>query len=300
VGVIGLDIGGTTIKGGVVGPSGPSAPLRVATERERGPDAVVETVLTTCDRLLGQAASDGVAIHAVGVAVLGLVDEEAGVARWSTSIGWHDVPLQALIAERCGHAVALGHDVRAAALLEATHGVGQAHRHVLFVALGTGLSLASVHDGQVLTGETWRAGEIGQLGVPTLEDIASGRGIAHRYAEAIAVTASTADEVIGLAARGDATAMSILDEAVDALAATLAVAVTVLDPGVVIVGGGVSLAGEPLLARLRPALGAALGWRESPPVVPARFGDEAGWLGAALLAWRLTTASSDSPFPCRR
>ncbi|MGH9274032.1 MAG: ROK family protein, partial [Acidimicrobiales bacterium] len=78
--MVGLDIGGTTVKGGVVGPRGASPPLRVATGRERGPDAVVETVLATCDRLLQQAATDGVAIHAVGVAVLGLVDEDAGAA----------------------------------------------------------------------------------------------------------------------------------------------------------------------------------------------------------------------------
>ncbi|MGH9274036.1 MAG: ROK family protein, partial [Acidimicrobiales bacterium] len=226
----------------------------------------------------------------------------------SASIGWHDVPLRALVAERSRHPVALGHDVRAAALLEATHGAGQGHRHVLFLALGTGLSLASVRDGAVLAGETWRAGEVGQLGAPTvggaptqtLEDVASGRGLADQYDGASAMSGSTADEVIALAAGGDVTATSVVDHGVAALAAALAVAVTVLDPGIVVVGGGVSLAGEPFLARLRPALGAALGWRKPPPVVAARFGDEAGWLGAALLAWRSTPATFDAPFPCPR
>ena len=139
-----------------------------------------------------EAAATGVRPEAVGLAVLGTIDEHAGVARASSTVRWEDVPIRRLVHERSGLPVAIGHDMRAAALAEARFGAARDHGHVLLLAIGAGLAVAQVIDGLAVTGASWRAGELGQLGVEkapagssgssgaTLEQVASGLGMARR------------------------------------------------------------------------------------------------------------------------
>jgi len=134
--VVAIDLGGTAMKGGVATAAGVlehtgSRP----TEREAGPEAVLERVGAFAAALIA-AAGDGVA--AVGVAVPGLVDEAAGVARASVNLGWHDLPLRRRLEERLELPVAVAHDVRAAARAEAASGAARGCRDWLLVTLGTG------------------------------------------------------------------------------------------------------------------------------------------------------------------
>lgn len=303
--VVAADVGGTWIKAGVLGPAGPLERTRVATERADGADTVVETILATVEQLVATVPAGEV--EAVGLAVPGIVDEETGVIHWSAAFDWHELPLRDLVAERTGLPVAFGHDVRTGGAAEAVLGAGRGYPSAFVVPIGTGLALAHVVDGRSLSGAAWSAGEIGQLSVAAsfgegmkLEHIASGWALARRFeARTGAPTDSTTGaDVLAAAATGSQDAIAVLDDAVVALADILAVAVTVCDPGVVIIGGGVSLAGEAFLKPFRKRLADSLGWREPPPVVAARFGDEAGWLGAALLAWRLA-GHADPTFPIR-
>lgn len=305
MGVVGIDVGGTFVKGGVLTARGALVRRRVASRSDVGPSAVLETILSTVDDLLSTAVRRGCEVEAVGLATLGIVDEAQGTAVRSTSVGWQDVPLAALVAERVDVPVVLAHDVRVAAVAEATMGAGQGHRNVLFLALGTGLAAAQVIEGQALAGATWRAGEVGQLRADgssgrqaTLEGTCSARGLAERYARAAGLAAGNVDAavVIEAARRGDALAEQVLNEALHSLAETLAVLISFADPSVVIIGGGLSLAGNDLMRPLRSGLAAMLGWREAPPLVAARFGAEAGWVGAGLLAWR-RAGHPDDRFP---
>jgi glucokinase len=294
--VVALDLGGTGIKCALVDASGAVRHTeRHATGRERGADAVVDRVLDIADRLAATARRDGLTPRAAGLVVPGVVDESTGTAVWSANLGFRSVPVKALLEKRLGLPAALGHDVRGGGLAEARLGAGRGRRHVLVVAIGTGIAAAHVVDGTVLAGAHGAAGEIGHIvvrpdGPPCgcgqrgcLESIASAASVARRYTERTGMTAG-ADRVAALAASGDADAAAVWAETVAALADGLLVGLALFDPEVVVVGGGLAEAGDGLLAPLRRALRARLTFHREPELCGAALGNEAGCLGAALLA----------------
>jgi glucokinase len=294
--VIALDVGGTGIKCALV-----DAGYRVRhaehqpTGRDRGPDAVVETVLDVAARLADLARDRGWTPRAVGLAVPGVVDEAAGVASWSANLGFRDVPLADLARQRLGLPATLGHDVRAAGLAEARLGSGRGYAQVLVVAIGTGIAAAHVVDGRVLSGAHGAAGELGHVvvrpgGSPCgcgnagcLETLASAAAVARRYAERTGRSTS-AERVGALAGSGDPDAEAVWQEAVDALADGLLTGIALYDPEIVVLGGGLAEAGDALLAPLRTGLKARLTFHREPVLARAALGSEAGCLGAALLA----------------
>lgn len=315
--VVALDVGGTGMKCALVAPGGSPGRQRAQhsaargqsgrdeltvahaqrhpTGAERGPQAVVDTILDVAEGLVEKARTDGLGPAAIGIAVPGIVDEAAGVAVWSANVGFRDVPLRDLVTARLGLPVALGHDVRAGGIAEARLGVGWDARHVLFVPVGTGIAAAPVIDGHALAGAHGAAGEIGHIvvrpGGPRcgcgqlgcLEAVASAAAVGRRYAE-LAGSPATAAQVASAVAAGDAVASRVWRETVDALADGLLTAQALFDPEVIIVGGGLAEAGALLLDPLREALRARLTFHREPRVVRAALGDEAGCLGAALLA----------------
>jgi glucokinase len=297
-GVVAVDVGGTTIKAGVLTDGGATAMRRVPTRVDEGPDAVVDRIIAITAELVDQAAVDHVDIAAAGVVIPGIVDETAGIGRLAVNLGWHDVPLRERLVDRLGGAVIVGHDVRAAALAESRWGSAAGHSSALFVPIGTGIAATLVVAGEIWPGAAFQAGEIGQVpvGEGTLETVASGHSIAARYmAAAPPGTAVTAADVIQRAEEGDQLAAAVWQQALASLADVLASAVAMLDPAVIVVGGGVSRAGPALLDPLRAGLTSRLPWRRPPALTTARFGDDAGWVGAALLA--LAAARLAAPEP---
>jgi glucokinase len=297
--VIAVDVGGTVMKGAVVGRDGVAmASLRRATERERGPDAVVNGIINLAEALASRAGENRVVAGAV--AVPGTVDEGAGIARGAANLGWRDVPLANLISQRLGLPFALGHDVRAGALAEGQLGSGRGIGDFLFVTIGTGVGGAIVAGGRVLAGAHSRAGEIGHLVVRSdgrecacgkrgcLETIASAPALIRRYTEITGRDDSiTAERVLERVRDGEDAATRVWTEVVEALADALAAYVTMFDPEVVILGGGLGAVGQPLLDPLRTALTMRVRAQSVPGLTTAAFGDGAGRMGAALLAWRL-------------
>ncbi|WP_328342429.1 ROK family protein [Micromonospora sp. NBC_00421] len=319
--VVALDVGGTGMKCALVRPDGSVAYTeRHPTDAGRGPDAVVETVLTVAGGLADKARAAGSTPVACGVAVPGVVDEAAGVAVWSANVGFRDVPLRELVAARLGLPAVLGHDVRVGGIAEARLGAGRDARHVLFVAIGTGIAAAHVVAGSAAVGAHGAAGEIGHIlvrpygprcgcGRPgCLEAVSSASAIARRYAELDdgttqagppgvgtaappagaatrpAGTAVSAAEVAGRAAAGEELAGRVWREAVEALADGLATGQALYDVDTMVIGGGLARAGEQLLGPLRAALHERMTFHREPRLVAAALGDEAGCLGAALLA----------------
>ena len=96
----------------------------------------------------------------------------------------------------------------------------------------------------------------------------------------------TAGAVVNAMTRGDTDAIAVWNEAMDRIGSVLAATIAALDPGVVVVGGGLSRAGAALTDPLTAAIGTYLPWRSVPPVVRARFVDDAGFIGCAIRAWR--------------
>ncbi|MCX4550057.1 ROK family protein [Streptomyces sp. NBC_01387] len=300
--VIALDVGGTGMKAALVGADGSLLhEARRATNRERGPEAVVESILDFAAELraygeehLGRTAS------AAGVAIPGIVDAENGIAVYASNLGWRDVPMRELLSTRLhGIPVALGHDVRTGGLAEGRIGAGKGADRFLFMPLGTGIAGAIGIEGSIEAGAHGYAGEIGHI-IVRHGGVACGcgqRGCLERYASASAVSLAWAEasgdpeadaaDCAKAVESGDPKAVAVWQNAVDALADGLVTALTLLDPRTLIIGGGLAEAGDTLFVPLKAAVEERLTFQKPPHIVPAALGDTAGCLGAGLLAWDL-------------
>ncbi|WP_149824664.1 ROK family protein [Streptomyces tailanensis] len=308
--VIALDVGGTGMKAALVGADGELLyQARLATGRERGPDAVVASILDFAAELRAHGERHfGEPAAAAGVAVPGIVDAERGTAVYAANLGWHDVPLRALLTERLnGVPVALGHDVRTGGLAEGRVGAGRGADRYLFVALGTGIAGAIGVDGRVEAGAHGFAGEIGHIvvrpgGTPCpcgqrgcLERFASAAAVSQAWAEVSGDPEADAADCAEAVESGDPLAEAVWRRAVDALADGLVTALTLLDPRTLIIGGGLAEAGDTLFTPLRAAVERRVTFQKVPTIVPATLGDTAGCRGAGLLAWDLLTRTNTDP-----
>ncbi len=300
--VIALDVGGTGMKAALVADDGTLLhEARRATGRERGSDAVVETIQDFAAELLDIGRERfGRPASAAGVAVPGIVDSENGIAVYAANLGWRDVPMRALLSSRLGGIpVALGHDVRTGGLAEGRIGAGRGADRFLFVPLGTGIAGAIGIAGRIEAGAHGYAGEIGHIvvrpGGPAcgcgqrgcLETLASAAAVSRAWAAASGDPEADAADCAKAVASGDTRAQEVWLAAVGALADGLVTAITLLDPRTLIIGGGLAEAGETLFTPLRTAVEERVTFQRLPHIVPAALGDTAGCLGAGLLAWDL-------------
>jgi glucokinase len=289
--VVAVDVGGTDTKAALVGGGGTVLASRSLPTPRAGADTgerVIEMVVRLVEEL-----GDGAA--AVGLAVPGLVDERRGIAVASENLDWADVPFTAAVSKRCGLPTVIGHDVRAGGLAESRLGAARGVQDVVFMPIGTGIAAAILLGGRLHAGDGY-AGEIGHTDAGhdepcacgrrgCLEAIASAAAIARRYAARTGRGVAGAADVIAAARAGDPAAIAVWDDALDALARALAWVASVLAPEVVVVGGGLSRAGDALFDPLGERLARRLTFiQRAPRLVPAALGDRAGCLGAGLLA----------------
>ena len=285
--IVALDVGGTSMKGAIMD----HGLDRTATVRRPTPhgDAAVTAVLDTVADLVARTNN----AEAVGIAVPGIVDDENGVAVWSENIGWNDVPFRDLIERRTGLPVAVGHDVRAGGTAELRLGAAKGTRNSLVVPIGTGIAAAMVIDGHLCVGNGY-AGEIGHMsvgadepcvcgGTGCLEAVASGPAVARRYSRRTG-RETAAVEVAELVAKGEPDALAVWAETVGWLGTALAAATVMAAPEVIVIGGGMSRAGDLLLTPLAEDIDARLTFHRRPRLTTARFADEAGCVGAGLWA----------------
>ena len=289
--VIAVDVGGTSMKCALVDIDGTVRSVRRRpTGRDRGPVAVVTNIVDTVAEL---AADPGYTPRAVGLAVPGVIDADAGIAGYAANLGWRDVPFRSLIEDRLGLPTALGHDVRAGGLAEARLGGGRGSRNLLFVAIGTGIAGAHIVAGTPLTGAHGAAAELGHVvvrpGGPRcgcgqygcVEAFASAVSFERRYREA-GGRALSAAEILAVVDT-DPRAARVWRETVDVLADGMLVGVAMFDPDTIVVGGGLAEAGDTLLRPLTEGLRQRATFHGVPRLVRAELGDEAGCVGAALL-----------------
>jgi glucokinase len=302
--VIGVDVGGTTIKAALFDSDG----LEYfrgdrPTPRHLGPDAVITTTIDVIAELRAQIP-EAARVRAVGLVVPGLVDAQQGIAVYAANLGWRQLPLRQIVAEAVGLPVILEHDVRAAGLAELELGAGRGLQEVLFVALGTGVAAAVITRGQVAAGATGRAGELGHLPVfpdgewcacgqrGCTETYASAAALSRRYAAASGISDVPAEDVISRAASGDPLADKIFNDAITALGRALVIYVLLMDPELILIGGGMGASGASLLGPLTRAVQAGLAWRPAPVILNGMFAGDAGRRGAGLLAWHALKESN--------
>jgi glucokinase len=301
--VIGIDVGGTTIKAALFDFEGRDYDSSTRpTPRQLGPDAVVTTIIDVV-RELRTRVPEAAELRAVGLVVPGVVDSQHGVAVYATNLGWRDLPLRQIVAEAVDLPVIVDHDVRAAGLAELELGAGRGVQEMIFVALGTGIAAAVITKGRVLSGASNRAGELGHLPVfpggercacgqrGCTETYASGASLARRYSIASRTNDATASEVINRAAAGDPLAQEVFGDAITALGRALVNYVLIMDPEVIVLGGGLSGAEAALLDPLAREVQGGLAWRSAPTIATGTFAADAGRRGAALLAWHALNAA---------
>jgi glucokinase len=307
--VIGIDAGGTKLLGGVVDDDFVVHHRVHRLWRGAGRQETLDIFVEAVDEARA-AAPD---VQAVGFGIPSLVEWETGVSRWSNHLPLDDVPFRDLMSERLGLPVVVDNDGNMALLAEHRRGAARTARHAVLVALGTGIGSGLLLDGRIYRGATGVAAELGHVvldlhgpdcpgecpGRGCFEALVSGPAIASegvRLARdspnsALGRRVAAGREVTGglvteLAHDGDEVARSALGSIGRRLGTALTGIVNTFNPEVVVIGGGAVAAGEFLLAPARSVVAE----RALPPardlveIVPAHFGDEAGMLGAALLA----------------
>lgn len=314
--LIGIDLGGTNAQGAAATPAGEIIRRgKIPTRAKRGSGLV----LADLARLILDLAG-GQPIQAVGLGVPGLLDVDAGTCRFSCNLGWENVPIASELSGQINAPVFIDNDVRVAALGEWSRGQARGCKDFIFLAVGTGIGSGIFSGGQLLQGPGWSAGEAGHMVLDPqgpdcacgskgcLETLASATAIARDgLAAAKANPGSLLNElascgeldaalVFKAAAQGDAAARQVVDTAMAWLGLGIANLVNIFNPRKVIIGGGVSLAGEQLLAPVKAQVAryAMPVQREMAEITVSSLADRAGVYGALELA-RQKGATGDCP-----
>jgi glucokinase len=307
---IGIDVGGTTIKGAAVLEDGTIvAKGELPTDAERGVAVVLDTIANWAREMAEKAEWDWADVSGVGIGLPAFLDFETGVVETAVNLGkdWSNIPVVKELGERLNHKpIMIENDANAAALGESWAGGGKGYRDALCITLGTGVGGGIVIGHQLVHGSNGMAGEIGHITIDPagrmcncgrrgcLETIASATGIVAEATERIASGASSSLSahprlntrmIFEHARQGDALARAVVERTTDRLGFALANIGATINPQVIVVGGGVSHAGEELLHPLREAYA-----RYALPRVLAgttihlaELGNDAGVIGAALL-----------------
>jgi glucokinase len=318
--LVGVDVGGTKIAGGVVDPVTGAVrhQTTVPTALAGGSAEVLHGTVELVRRLAACSEVDGARVVGVGVGVPELVAPD-GTITSAHLLPWNADGVRAALAagslgrESLAGTVWVDSDVRCAALAEARFGAGRPYDPFVYVTIGTGLAFSLVQGGVPYAGarghahlllapgaEEWRAGAVVPGDVssddtagdgeqpPLLETIAAGPALVKAFRDAGGDCADDAREVLAAAADGDPKAAAAVQSAGAAAGAGIAVLVNAFDPEAVVVGGGLGLAGgaywSAALAQARRLTWAPLS--RGLPVVPAGLGVDAGVVGAALAADR--------------
>jgi predicted NBD/HSP70 family sugar kinase len=308
--VLGIDIGANKVlvttadlAGDVLG----TVRHRTSAQDRQSADSLLDLVRAATDEALTNTGIDRETVQAVGVGTPGVVDPVSGRVTLAPQLGgWEGIRLAHRLEPAFSCPVLVDNEVHLSVLAERWHGSAQGIDDALYVQVGVGIGGGVLIGGDVYRGAGGAAGEIGYLpifdddagrnGLGPFEHAAGGTAFARlgrRAAEAgesgilleLAggdLDAIDAEVVFAAAEHGDEAAQRILDELLQRLARGIASAVTILNPSTVIVGGGVSRAGERLLGPLERRIADLV--PVPPRVVLSTLGDEAVALGAARLA----------------
>lgn len=312
---IGIDVGGTKIAAGVVDEQGRVLARGRADTPGTDPAAILDTIGDLVDELRGEHDDSVGEIGALGIGAAGFVDASGSTVLFAPHLAWRDEPLRDAAAERTGLPVVVENDANASGWAEWRFGAVQGEPHVVLVTLGTGIGGAIVIDGKPYRGRFGLAGEFGHMqvvpdGLPCdcgnrgcWEQYASGNALVRDARELIVARSPVAhylrdlvegdaDRLTGpmvseAARHGDPAAIELITEVGNWLGTGLAGLTAAFDPDCIVVGGGVSEAGDLLLEPSRESFSRTLtgrGFRNPPPIMPAFLGPDAGFIGAAELA----------------
>jgi len=304
-GYIAVDIGGTRMRVAFY-PIDSLNPIKIKKISTQNPEE------STWDRLIKLVSSvwpEDQDVRSVGVAVPGPLDPFQGVLFAAPNIpAWHNLPLGRLLQERFNVPVMMGNDANLAALGEWNFGAGKGHHHLVYITVSTGIGGGIIVDDHLLLGSRGLAAEFGHITVQSdgplcgcgqrghLEALASGPAIARWVEEELAhgVESSlsrqevvTTQQIADAASKNDRLAINALARAGKYIGTAIADILHLFNPTIVIIGGGVSLSGELLMAHVRSSMYKHVmnsHYLDNLTLTTAALGDNTGLLGALALA----------------
>lgn len=301
--VIGIDLGGTNIKGALLDFKGKVVEkYEIATLANGGPEVVAGRIVQLAEILMKDYKGK---IAGMGIGVPGQPDLSNGTVVFAPNLRWRNVPLIPMLKPSLAFPMFLENDANAAALGEKWCGVGREAVNMVAITIGTGIGGGIIIDGRLYRGSNGGAGEIGHTVVKPdgplcncgkqgcLETLTAAPALVRQAREAIdrgrstsltAVENLAARDIFEAAGRGDELAGEIVGEMVYYLGLGIGNLLNIFNPDLVAVGGGVSKAGEVLFKPLREtALKVALEASRAVNIVPAELGNDAGSIGAGAV-----------------
>jgi glucokinase len=311
---VGIDIGGTKVAGGLVDEQGAvvGRARRDTPHRSKSPGVVEDTIVEVVTELLDAAPAP---VVGVGIGAAGFVAADRKTVAFAPHLSWRDEPLEANLQRRVPVPISVDNDANAAAWAEWRFGAAQGESHVVMVNLGTGIGGALILDGAIMRGRFGIAGEFGHMQVVPggqrcecgnkgcWEQYASGNALVREARTLMTANSPMATDLLDrvdgdpgaltgpmitqAAREGDPTATELLTEIGQWLGIGIANLAAAFDPGVFVIGGGVSAAGDLLLDPARTTFRRHLtgrGYRPEARIVAAALGNDAGLIGAADLA----------------
>jgi glucokinase len=310
--LIGIDVGGTNIVCGLLDLEGNLLDtIKEPTEASKGTDLIIEKIQKMIEQILSRRNISLDKVLCIGVGTPGLVDPIKGISIFAANLNWQNIPLAEKLNNLMHIPVFIDNDVRMYVLGEALMGAGQGYEQVLGITVGTGLAAASVQQGRLFYGGGYLAGELGHIRIEgihqkcncgmtgCLEILVSAPGMVRQVHARIAegndsilsrwhtdLSFITSAEISKAFDAGDLVATQVFNHTGKLLARGLACAIPLFSPDVVVIGGGVALAGERLLAPLRNELEKLLlpMYVERIKILTATHNDHAGVIGSALYA----------------
>jgi glucokinase len=315
---IGIDLGGTTIKGAVMDEDGDcSHVVRVPTEGHLGGERILANIIALIGDLISKSGRPAPDFAGIGIGTPGFVGGDGTMLDGGANLpGWKGMQIYAPIRERFGLGVSAVNDVTAVALAELKFGAGRGVNNIVCFALGTGVGGGIVTNGRLYKGTYGMAGEVGHIVVETngLPCPCGQNGCVERYASATGIVnlaleyakeaeGSDATEFSELArrnpagitsklvyeyvAKADAVALRVHHTACDMLGRAVGITINTLSPDRVVLGGGVMMAGDVILEAVK-TYAARCCWQaifERCQIVPAQMSEDPGVMGAGALAF---------------
>lgn len=311
--LVGVDIGGTTIKSAFIDQEGKIIhKWEIPTNKNNKGYYIPSNIAKSINQTLSELGQSKNKIIGIGVGAPGPVDYKTGSIDVAVNLGWENLPLRDLLQDLTSLPVIVDNDANIAAMGEMWKGAGKESRNLLFVTLGTGIGGGIIINGEIIHGISGAGGEIGHItsiidgGSPCncgktgcIETIASATGIVRLVTEELSSTHMpsklrdlynidyplSSELVFNLAGKGDELANKVIDKVTLYLGLALAHLTNGLNPEKIIIGGGVSKAGELLLLPLKEHFERFIFPRsiKGLELAIATLGNEAGVIGGAWL-----------------
>jgi glucokinase len=296
--ILGIDVGGTNIKLGLVNPGGQIfSRSRIVTKDHTAPKELIKALIGEITNLLKINQLEKKQVKGIGIGLPGLIDVEKGIVKLLPNIaGWRDVPLEKILRQSLDMEIRLENDVNMITLGEWRFGAGQGRKDLVCMTLGTGVGAGLILNDALYRGEGFAAGEIGHMPLNETGVVCScgGVGCFERYVGNAALEKEASrifnrsiklEEVSQLAAKGEKRALAFWHEAGVRIGNGLTATVNLLNPRLIIIGGGVSNSHRFLFPAIRETIKArAMSVQGSMVrVVRAKLGSDAGIIGACVL-----------------